>query len=388
MSHKKFVFLFIYTSLLILIVVSPFIVFLIKTKEYATVHEIVNEQIQKKSIYGTALNNNTFLYKMELINQIRPNIVAIGSSRIMQLREEFFLDSFINTGGAVNKIEDGSIVLNQILKIYKSKIIIFAVDPWWFNENYKAVISENRNLDTTNILFFEKIFNPIKWLIKCKIDLKQFINVLFFNNYKNNITNYNNIGISALDSSSGFRKDGSYFYSSIIFAKDNSKDIKFSDTISRIEKGNRRFEYGSKISKKSINEFKNILDICKKNNIKLILFIPPVSQTTYKKLNEYKKNYRYIDEFRHKITEFGGYDYHNPSLFDSNDCEFIDGFHGGDVTYQRILLDLSKKDDIIKNIINIKELQKNINEFKGRSTTIDNTSISKEVDFLELECKK
>ena len=64
--------------------------------------DIVKRQIKNDSIYGTSLNQNTFSYKLELIKNVAPKIIALGSSRIMQFRKEDFNTSFINAGGAMN----------------------------------------------------------------------------------------------------------------------------------------------------------------------------------------------------------------------------------------------------------------------------------------------
>ena len=41
----------------------------------------------------------------------------------------------------------------------------------------------------------------------------------------------------------------------------------------------------------------------------------------------------------------------------SNDSETLDGFHGGKVTYQKILIDMLKKESLLKEKYNIEELQ-------------------------------
>lgn len=385
---KYFLFL-----IFIAIVCVPIILFLYKTQEVASVEDIVKKQMATKAIYGTALNDNMFAYKLEIVKQTKPEIIAIGSSRVMQFREEFFSKKFITTGGATNYMNEGVDFLNEVLKVHKPKVIILGLDIWWFNNNYQQP-SRYMHAGTTSILSIDKIYKPILWLANGKIDKKCFLNtILQSEDSKNSITNYTNIGISALKTSDGFRSDGSYFYSKLIFGIEKpGDDVKFQDTLNRIKQGNARFEYGDKVSKDRWNDLLRFLNICKKNNIKVIIFIPPVANKIIEKMNEMKNEYAYVTEFRTKVISIGGFDYHDPKIISSSDCEFVNGFHGGDVTYQRILLDLADKNEYLKNHVDVNLLKQLIDKNKNKALTIFDTDKNKyfksETDFLEIGCKK
>ena len=104
------------------------------------------------------------------------------------------------------------------------------------------------------------------------------------------------------------------------------------------------------------------------------------------------KKYKFVEEFRNKVVALEGFDYHDPKIIHSNDCEFIDGFHGGDVTYQRILLDMAEKDESLKSYVDMNILKKSINKNSNKTLTIfkseKNMYLRHEIDFLEIGCKK
>lgn len=385
--YRKFIIHYFLLILIIAVGAIPVFIFIFKVKEISTINSIVSYQLAKNAIYGTALNQDTFQYKLELIKQTKPNLVAIGSSRVMQLREEFFNASFISAGGAVNHLNEGIIFLQEMIKVHRPKMILLGLDFWWFNEKFSQPQFFNHE-ETTNKFFIMKILRPLKWLLTNKITFSQFYNVILDNN-KNEVTSYYNIGINALVSSTGFRKDGSYFYSKIIYGLEKNDDSKFFNTINRIEHGNSRFEYGDVVSNERLSYLLEFIKICEQNNIELIIFIPPVSNRIHEKIEKMSDKYKFIEDLKNIVEKLNGFNYHNPSKIDSSDCEFIDGFHGGDLTYQKIILDIAKKNISLTNRINRDFIESNIKKFEGfAQTDSQKYSKMKEIDFLDIGCKK
>ena len=107
---------------------------------------------------------------------------------------------------------------------------------------------------------------------------------------------------------------------------------------------------------------------------------------------ERSAEYSYINKIDNllNILRIEKYNYHDPSLLTKNDCEFLDGNHGGDIFYKRILRDVYAKKSPLRDYINIKKINSDINKFKGNTLTIDNKNYyyKKEVDFLKIGCEK
>ena len=99
------------TACILYAVVSAFLHSNFESNEYS---QIVNRQQANNSIYGTALNSNTFYYKLELIKQVKPKIISLGSSRVMQFRKDGFKTSFSNAGGAMNHLNEGAFFTGDV----------------------------------------------------------------------------------------------------------------------------------------------------------------------------------------------------------------------------------------------------------------------------------
>jgi hypothetical protein len=297
MNGKKWIKIwFILTFIICVIPYSLLYIYLESNFENNTYSDIVERQITNNSIYGTALNQNTFSYKLELIKKVKPNIIALGSSRVMAFRKENFNTSFITAGGGMNYLNEGYNFLENMYQFHKPEYIILGLDFWWFSSNYYQPNyfsyheNDGKSVNTT------KIDKTLSWLISGKVSLSTFTNILNSNKIKNQYTNYDNLGFSAISTSDGFRSDGSHFYSKIVFGLEKSGDEKFSNTFKRISDGNSRFEYGNELSKDRINILNKILEIIRNNNTKIIVIIPPIANAVYRKMTTY--SYGFIDRFR------------------------------------------------------------------------------------------
>lgn len=88
-----------------------------------------------------AIDQGTFRYKYLQILRRRPEIIALGSSRVMQFRSEMFGrqgPSFYNAGGVIHSIQDLNDLIDRLPRDATPKIAILGIDFWWLNPNVKA----------------------------------------------------------------------------------------------------------------------------------------------------------------------------------------------------------------------------------------------------------
>ena len=105
-----------------------------------------------------------------------------------------------------------------------------------------------------------------------------------------------------------------------------------------------------------------ILAYCKLKKIRVIAILPPFPNKIFIKLKEshhydymksiYQKVKPIIDKYQYEI-----HDLTNISSCGSNDFETIDGFHGGEVTYQKCLLTILKSGSILNKVATIQKLE-------------------------------
>src|SRR5262249_53670557 len=74
----------------------------------------VQLQQQRNALLGLATFQNFYTYKLALARARLSPILAIGSSRVMPLRQGLFVAGFTNAGGAMNSIEQGGRFLHEL----------------------------------------------------------------------------------------------------------------------------------------------------------------------------------------------------------------------------------------------------------------------------------
>ena len=123
----------------------------------------------------------------------------------------------------------------------------------------------------------------------------------------------------------------------------------------------------------------------------VILFLPPLPPDMLQYMRGY--NYAYVDDLRTHFKAHGlvVHDYHDPTtqINSTSDCEFIDGMHGGDVLYARILLNMAQSEPLLRAVIDQQYMTKIASAYSGLAM-IPNHNITQlpEIDFLCFECKK
>ncbi len=141
MSFKSFLQRFVIILILFSIPFALNMLFIVGAGENLSFGRITRIQQESGAIYGTAFNQNTFLYKLELAKLIRPRLVVLGSSRVMTFRQEAFSVPFVNLGGAMNHLNEGRMFLRELVKFHRPEVVVIGLDMWWFNDEFSGLIT-------------------------------------------------------------------------------------------------------------------------------------------------------------------------------------------------------------------------------------------------------
>jgi hypothetical protein len=90
-------------------------------------------------------DHGTFRYKYLQVLRRHPQILVLGSSRVMQIRAEMFGaqgGAFYNAGGMIHSIQDLNHFLERLPPDATPKIVILGIDFWWLNANTKRVAND------------------------------------------------------------------------------------------------------------------------------------------------------------------------------------------------------------------------------------------------------
>jgi len=185
------------------------------------------------------------------------------------------------------------------------------------------------------------------------------------------------IGRNARLHHDGYRSDGSYCYGRRIRDLGLPDKYEFTNTIGRIDKGIRkgkgRFAPAKEINKSAIQEVVRFLDDCKEMNIHVVGFLPPYASKVFERFKKDAGKYPHIfglfAQLKSDFEERGMslFDYSNIHSIGANDFETIDGFHGSEVSYLKLLRQMALNDKVLSSYVQASKLESmEANAFSAR----------------------
>lgn len=329
----------------------------ILTKKYGEAFVDFNFVIEKddfKLIGQKYSESNTIWIKSKLAEKRKAKIIALGSSRVLQFRKGMFSESFFNYGYTTSQNYTILPTLKLIPDNSLPELLIVGLDQWNFNTQW----------DNSTYPFRYSLSPRLKNYLSPR-EYLSFYKDIFKNGYQANIPD-GIIGMNALYRRNGFRRDGSRNYGAIIkqiLAKDSTiYDYKFINTLDRIKEGNARFQWGEEINYSQLNYIEDLISFCETKRIKLLLFLPPFAPKVWNKMVASGK-YNYINNLSEELTRIS--EVHDVLFFDFTtqgeisftDDEMLDGFHGSEIVYSKILLRVAEEDTVFKNYIHVKSIR-------------------------------
>ncbi len=277
----------------------------------------------------------------------RPEVLALGSSRIMQFRSAEFVNGnsiFYNAGGSAGNVYEVRSFLEQLDPNALPKVAIINLDEDWFHPRYAQ---------------FARAQAP--WSVDfSQEDIYQFLNLtrLTLNDvvmgtypiapiFGGTDPFYHDpaIGIGALTHSGGFRGDGSRSYGSVILDP-KTNDERFAEMRARMQTEGSRFAYGDVVDEGALEEIAALMQFAQDNGIGLVLFSPPYPPSIYNEMME-SGHYTYMTKTINRLAELArqhGVLYYN--FMDGGtlgtDDDFFDGLHGSEYIYLHMLLEMLK----------------------------------------------
>ncbi len=359
---------------------------LYKSGDVALERVVETQATGKFAIFGSGVSQDFVDYKLNLYRAVKPEVVALGSSRVMQFRSTYFNNKFLNVGGTAGNIAVLRSTVQAMLKAHKPEAVILGLDFWWFNEKWeKDPYNEVPPTSGSYAYSFDALKKPYEWLFGGKIGLDRFFAPL------NDGFSPDMYGIMAQRAREGFGSDGSWYYTADITGAQKPFDFKFQDTLNQVRNGIKAFYHAPKISQEHIDAFGEIYCALRSRGIKTFVFISPIAPTVLAEMQTRKDKYPHLFELREELRMRGieVMDFTDPRTFSSNDCEFVDGFHGGDVAYLRMLKRMAQQWPSLAPHVNVKKVDSDIRNFGGLAMVPDpRVTTLPEVDFMKLSCPR
>jgi hypothetical protein len=367
-----------------------------KAGERLTTKDLIAYQSARPhALYRTALADKTMspIQRMERFELLQPEVIALGSSRVLQFRQSHFSVPFANMGMSLHLAHYPDVAREIVLKKGRLNTVILAADFWLFHPLakdslvnplqakkktfLKSIIKEYLNAPSNFILYHSNSWSTlIRVFCACIPSAGRYLGDV--------------LGLGAFADGAGVSRDGSYHYTWTF--DENFRTQGFKDIAERIQKGDRGFEPSDYVSARRLNYFRETVAIFERAGISVITIIPPVAPEIAE-LMDHSGKYGIIADLSHIIASMPkpGFNFHYAKLFGSSDCEFVDGIHGGEVAYLRMLKAIGRARTDFARILDpgntglIERFEGHVNAYQHPWT--GDTSRT-EQDFLQLGCTK
>jgi hypothetical protein len=332
-------------------------------------------------LHGAAYTNATMYVKSRMLTRNDPQLLVLGSSRVMQFRDAFFLPEvrFYNAGGMVARLLHFGTVLQRLREDQQPELLLLGMDAYFFNERFDKL-----ERDALNAAWLDERMNTFK-------DGSE----VFFTSWRAVWTDLyagkvewtklgrlrglrDRFGLNAVCRNQGFRNDGSYRYGSRErnITDPAHRDFQFGTTLQQIATGKGRFVYGSTVSAPALREMESVLDNAQARGIQVVGFLPPYPHKVWEAMEQRGDNYAYLwslEAALRPLFEGRGFEFHNFSDFawvGADDSEAIDGFHGSEKTYLRLLISMLRAGSRLNQYSDLPKLEAKLGSTYGNSTDI------------------
>lgn len=296
-------------------------------------------------LIGFAWNEQNYPYMKYrgLMLQPRRDVLALGSSRVLQFRRDMFRCSFWNAGYTIQTADDFRKFLQLVPEDRQPRLLLVALDQWMFNSDWIASIGP-RSTDSwtqnpsVNVqqglrLLPDVISDTLRGRINPAVLLADRSDAPF--------------GLNAWQNRKGFRADGSFDYGRQLEQRlsgdPECPDYEFATSLRRVQEGRERFRYGDMPDPSALQEIGALLEECSRRQIHVIAFLPPFADVVAEAMRQSGRHEyfeRLPDALRSVFTGTGHelHDFSSMSACGSSDAEAIDGFHAGETATLRMLM--------------------------------------------------
>jgi hypothetical protein len=314
----------------------PFLLFtgfLIYTGESMPLSRVVALQMGDEPVlYRPRYGNRDPQYKLLATNTRQPDVVAVGSSRVLQFRSMFFnrdRGNFYNAGGPAWQLEH---VIHLVESLsYTPQVLILALDQPWFNEAYPGDPFEPSLEPSSD---FDHIFMVNRSVMQSLLDGEP-LDISRMLQRREPGYGGMALGLRAIRDGHGFRNDGSEQYGDFFVARFLYPENERARHLSLMENGQDMYARGSEVSQSALQQVERLLQYCDERGIFVIGFLPSYMPSLYQQMIA-GGQHTYIERLPERLAplfeqhSFAFFDFSDGSVLQASDGDFIDGWHASE----------------------------------------------------------
>lgn len=334
--------------------------------------------------YSSGLFYRPRPYKIERARLAEAEIVLLGSSRAMQLMADPWRRKAFNAGGAMRDLESGEIFVNAVLERYRPKQMIIALDWWWLSATRRPDGPTDASPETP--LTLHELMQPTVWLWDGTLAPRNLSTLLFSPDALSP-----GIGLPARFSDAGWDPFGHYDYGIRLTEQAGGSDVGFAETLKDIARQSKRNDRApwNDFSEASWQRLEALIHKLQDHEVEVIVVLPPVAGPIHEWVAEQPEP-NIVNEVRRRLATLPAltFDFHDPASLGTDPCEFVDGIHGGEVTYLRVIDAIAADPSShLNSAVDRALIRKLIDANKGHATVAREGRVP-EADFNSLGCQK
>ena len=367
---------------LLLFAVPAIGILLASSESFVDVDSIVERSDAEQFLVGFAYNEHNYGYLKyrRLTTLPKQSVVALGSSRVLGFREEMFTGSFYNAGYTIVSPWDFRSFPELVPDSQLPEVVILGLDQFMFNaannrqrqpKESTAWTSKPRD-DLHSAL--QLIPDVYKDLVRGRIAIGAVLTNATGSASENETRT---VGLNGLNNDRGFRNDGLFVYGSqaklLLDDDSNARDYEFAHTLARVNRKSRLFNPGGAVDESAVDEIGRVLDYCRERAVQVVAFLPPYADAVWQAMQD-SGDFEYTLKIESALRErFGRYGFelhafHCMSDCGSSDQEAIDGFHAGEVTYLKMVIQMLQRGSALNQYADLNQLQNDVLQVVDRYT--------------------
>jgi hypothetical protein len=304
-----------------------------------------NESLRAERLHGP-LSEDFAEYKLRMTESVRPDLLVLGSSRVMQLRATLFDrcssgSCFYNAGGAATTMRSAQEFFDKVAASRAPPVLLLGLDIWQFNPN--DATNSHEPVDLTPG-FTERLRRSIGVV-------RQFTPQLENDGALRSVVagfaavpqGYR--GARAILRGEGFRPDGSYAYGDkfITDISTQTPSQRSADAVERIAKSCCRLDHFVRADPRALLELQGLVALAQRRGTQVIAFTLPFSDEVMDAVDRdvaLRAGFADVERELEDLFRRNGTEFVRISRLSDAGCaptEMLDGFHPTEVCAARIL---------------------------------------------------
>jgi hypothetical protein len=323
--------------------------FTLYTGEAMPLSWVIQQQIADETVlYRPRYGNRDQQFKLLSVNMRRPEVLALGSSRILQFRAGFFNrqpDSFYNAAAPAWRLPQVLELLENIAPEATPEVLILAIDLPWFNDSYTGDLFPDERSD------FDHLFDSNSGLVKdvlmnVPLDRSGFSLGSYLDRREPGAGGLA-LGLRAIRDGHGFRGDGSEQYGDFLIAgwlyPPNTREAH----LVWMREGREMYAYGDTVSASALAMMERLLSIAQARGVTVIGFLPSYMPSLWNEMNA-RGNHAYMEiaasELQSMFARYGYpfFDFSDGATINTTDDEFFDGWHASELSNLRLYMQMAE----------------------------------------------